>query len=447
MIVGIPSDLGSIDPLFATDLMSRKINKILFRKLFKKSDGGSIENDLTRSSVWSGDEVEFSLEQSQIINSKDVVYSLQRAKNVNHPQKFLFDNIVSFHGIDDLRFKIKFRKSKEELLDLLSNPAASIYNEEEHKKEKFVSDTKYKLEKWDRGNEILLQGQDKADYKKVYLKIFQNSSSAIYLFSKGKIDIFRIPFFLANHPITKQAKIRTIEGNSIQYIAFNHNNPCFDKEFKLALNLAIDRKKILDKIFYSLGDFTYLAFPNKYIYQKFKNAENQYHYNPDLAKTVLKKSKCFSDWKEKPIELRMRADDENRAKGAAIAEELKAIGLRVKVLGMEKAPLYKENSQGLGELTLLTWYADYDSPLNFIDPLFASDKFGNGGNRAFYKNEKLDEIIFSSRKMLQLTESAQKETLEILKADNPWIFLWSLHENYLIRSSAYKYKDSELFLF
>jgi peptide/nickel transport system substrate-binding protein len=447
LVVGLPSDVGSIDPLFATDLVSRKLNKVLFRKLFKKEDNGFIKNDLVESTIWKNQEVEIFLKSDTKITTEDVVYSIKRAKKENHPQSFLFSIIKNIYSIDASKIKIEFLKSKEELLDLLSSPAASVYNEKEHKSGRFISDTNYKLEKWDRGNEILLLGQENADFKKVYLKVFQNSTSAIYLFSKEKIDIFRIPFFLANHPITKQANLKTIEGNSVQYIAFNHNGKCFDQEFKQALNYAINRERILEKIFYSLGDLTYLAFPKKYTFPNLKLEKYQYSYNPDLAKTLLEKSKCHTYWKENVIEIRMRADDENRAKGAAIAEDLKAIGLKVKIFGMEKAPLYKENSQGLGDLTLLTWYIDYDSALNFIDPLFASDKFGNGGNRSYYKNNTMDEIIFSGRKKLQLTENAQKETMEILKSDSPWIFLWSLHENYLIRSSINKNKHSELFLF
>jgi len=445
LTVAIPSDISAVDPLFATDLNSRKLNKILFRKLFLKEEG-KIKNDLVKFSNWSKNELELILNEQSSLNSTDVVYSLNRAKNENHPQKFLFDRITNITSTDKFTIKIQFTCSKEELLDLLSNSVSSIYSKDEHQKGKFLSDTKYRLEKWDKGNEIILVENNKTNYKKIYLKIFQNSLSGIYLFSKGKVDVFKIPYFLINHPIAKQAKIKTIQGNSIQYIAFNHNNPCFDREFKLALNYAIDREKILEKLFYSLGDLTYLPFPKKYVYPNLQSIDYQYFYNPNLAKNLLEKSKCFN-WKTKSLELRMRADDENKAKSAAIVEYLKALGLKVKIVGMEKAPLYKENSQGLGDLTLLTWYADYDSAINFIDPLFASDKFGNGGNRAFYKNSRVDELIFLARKTLELTEKSQKEILEILKLDNPWIFLWSLHENYLIRTSVYEDPDLELFLF
>ena len=56
---------------------------------------------------------------------------------------------------------------------------------------------------------------------------------------------------------------------------------------------------------------------------------------------------------------------------------------------MEKAPLYKENGEGKGDLTLLTWYADYPSIWNFLDPVFHEKKLGNGGNRSFYTNSNI----------------------------------------------------------
>ena len=143
----------------------------------------------------------------------------------------------------------------------------------------------------------------------------------------------------------------------------------------------------------------------------------------------------------------MRADDENKAKGLAIQQYLVDIGLKVKINPMEKSSLYKENDEKKGDITLLTWYLDYNSSLNFIDPLFASDSKGNAGNRAFYENEEINEIIKKSRIEGELEEEDQQRVMEILFKENPWIYLWTIHENYMVSERAFKYEYSENLLF
>jgi len=143
----------------------------------------------------------------------------------------------------------------------------------------------------------------------------------------------------------------------------------------------------------------------------------------------------------------MRADDENKAKGLVIQQYLTDIGLKVKINPMEKAVLYKENGEKKGDITILTWYLDYDSTLNFVDPLFASDSVGNGGNRAFYSNEEIDSIISKSRIEGELEKEDQERIMEILSKENPWIYLWTIYENYMVSDKAFKYEYSENLLF
>ena len=102
---------------------------------------------------------------------------------------------------------------------------------------------------------------------------------------------------------------------------------------------------------------------------------------------------------------------------------------------MEKAPLYKENGEGKGDLTLLTWYSDFDSVWNFLDPLFHPNKVGNGGNRSFYQNKDVGNILDKPFKNNQDAIQA----IEIIRKDKPWIFLWSIQENYLVSKEFLRY--------
>jgi peptide/nickel transport system substrate-binding protein len=252
---------------------------------------------------------------------------------------------------------------------------------------------------------------------------------------------------MSSHPTVEKENLKFIKGKSIQYIAINLTEECFDSHFRKSLNYSIDRKKIISTIFDSYAQEIYESFPEQYIPKNINLSNYKYDYNLSLAKEELKLSKCYPQILEREIDFRMRADDENKAKGPAIAQYLKSLGLKVKLKPMEKAPLYKENSQKKGDLTLLTWYIDYDSALNFIDPLFSSDSFGNGGNRAFFQNKEMDQIILKSRNNLYLSNIDQERAMQILRQENPWIFLWSLHENYLLPNKTDTSVEWDILLF
>ena len=72
---------------------------------------------------------------------------------------------------------------------------------------------------------------------------------------------------------------------------------------------------------------------------------------------------------------------------------------------------------------------------------------GNGGNRAFYSNEEIDNIISKSRIEGELEKEDQERIMEILSKENPWIYLWTIYENYMVSDKAFKYEYSENLLF
>jgi peptide/nickel transport system substrate-binding protein len=205
------------------------------------------------------------------------------------------------------------------------------------------------------------------------------------------------------------------------------------------LNLSVNRKLIIEKIFESFASEVNASVTNEYL-EQFTNEKFYYEYDLELAKKNLQQSNCYPAILDRPIELRMRADDENKAKGAVLAQSFKELGLKINILPMEKTKLYKENSEKKGDLTLLTWYIDYDSIVNFIDPILASDSFGSAGNRSFYSNPKVDAYINKIRKNPDENLNPVSIIKEI-KEDAPLVFLWSIHENYILSKKANEFPD------
>ena len=95
-------------------------------------------------------------------------------------------------------------------------------------------------------------------------------------------------------------------------------------------------------------------------------------------------------------------------------------------------------------MTLLSWYQDIPSATNFIDPVFHSKRHGNGGNRSFYSSKFVDAAIARMYTGDQNTEI--RAITSRINKDAPWIFLWSVHENYAVSPKAAQFGELENFL-
>ena len=449
--VGIASDPTTLDPIYSVDLTSQKINSLLFSKLFRFDREGNVEGELAKEFSFKGNLLRINLEKVQTKNdvsltTKDVAYSLNRLKTEKGPRKSRYGFIKSIHTISDSEMELELDSNSKKYLGLLALSPASIYEEKEHKANgNFKSSGLYFLKKWNKNETIDLtlnqvsEKRQKELPSNLVLQVLNQPSSAIYLFEKGSLDVMKIPYFLMAHPAVRENEKRIVKGKSVQYIAINHNNPCFDLPFRKALNLSVNRALIIEKIFESSASEINASVTNEYLAQ-YTEERFYYSYDLELAKKNLLESKCFPKITNEVLELRMRADDENKAKGAVLARYFKELGLKISILPMEKTKLYKENGEKKGDLTLLTWYIDYDSIYNFIDPILASDSFGNGGNRSFYANKEVDEYI---RKIRINPDEVGSPIgiIQSIKNDAPLVFLWSIHENYILSKKASRFPN------
>ncbi|WCL50395.1 ABC transporter substrate-binding protein [Leptospira sp. GIMC2001] len=440
--ISFTTDPTSLDPVLSTDLTTEKLIRLLNSTLYTYDKAGSLQNNLAVSSIENYETLSLDVQIKNQVSAEDVVQSIYKLIQTPGPRKETYNMIQSIEKLkvgNTVRFNLKknYHKNPKNIFHslkiALSFPAASIQNQT----------GAYNLDQWKKGNSLKLVSnpkffeifQDKKGKlpKNLNIHIIPQSTSAIFLFSKNKLDALKLSDFLLNHNLTKKNQVIAKKGRSVQYVAINHNNECFDQNFREAVNLAIDREKIIDKILENQAELTLASIPISRLGDEYKNNKQ---YLPQFslmdAKALLEKSKCYPSLLNQELDFRMRGDDENQSKGRAVAEALRQLGLKIKIKGMEKAILYKENGMGLGDFTFLTWYADYESPMAFLDPVFHSAKVGNAGNRAFYKNSKLDE---------SLAENDIQTAISILVQDKPWIFLWSIQENYLISKKIINYPE------
>lgn len=402
------------------------------------------------------------------LSARHVKESLDRLKNTAGPRKSRYSFLKEVNVLGEKDLELKISGGLRQAVEALSLPPAGIVccrrpGDSEPKPESpetlenndikiYPRPGKYVLKEWKKNNYVLLErnpywkGEDLP--KKIRLRILAAASTGVFLFSKGRMDLMRLPNFLLRNPNIRPENLTFRKGGGVQYVAIRAGEHCFDLPFRKALNAAVDPGLIVEKLLEGNAEPTIGPIPPIYLSsslgRKFlsKNGEalSERERSLDAAREFLKDSVCYPKILEREIDFRMRGDDENNANGAAIAGFLKNLGLKVKIRPMEKAALYKENAENKGDLTLLFWYADLPGAWNFIDPLFSGKDKGNGGNRAHYERAELETLFERARKSDSLDpESETSEALRILVREVPWIYLWSPHETFLISEKAKLY--------
>jgi ABC-type transport system substrate-binding protein len=270
----------------------------------------------------------------------------------------------------------------------------------------------YKLEQWDRGNQLILTRFD--DYwgepAKTQTLVFRWSTEAaqrLVELQAGSVDgIDNIgPEDFATVANDPNLQLIPRPALNIFYIGFNNTFPPLDDEqVRQALAMAIDKQRIVDN-FYPAGSSVANSFLPPAI-PGYSAEAVWWEYNQQAARDMLAAA-GFPDGFD--IELSYR--DVVRGylpQPAVVAQDIQAqlaeIGVNVTLNVMESGAFIDAADAGELPMHLLGWGADYPDATNFYDYHFgagASDQFGT----------KFDDITALLAQAASLADQAERDVL------------------------------------
>ncbi len=275
-------------------------------------------------------------------------------------------------------------------------------------------------------------GTPKLRLKQIEIKIVKNEKTRFAKLQTGELD-------LVQNSISRDA-LKGIEKKSPQldvlkrpglkttYLGFNiRDKLAGNPAVREAIAYAINRQEIIDIILGGMAKPATTLLPDDSpFYDKSLKARGL-----DLVKA----EKLLDDagFKKKgavrlELSYKTTTDVTRISIAKAIASQLKKIGIKVTVEPMEWGRFKQDVDAGRVQLWSLTW-------VGFKDPdiyrhAFASESFPpHGGNRGWYSNPKLDEIL-EKGKITSNPEQRVKiyqEAQQLLDKDLPYVFLW--HED------------------
>ncbi|MBB3233428.1 ABC transporter substrate-binding protein [Phyllobacterium endophyticum] len=222
-----------------------------------------------------------------------------------------------------------------------------------------------------------------------------------------------------------ELKVMEQEGLNVAYLAYNTLVPPFDKvEVRKALNMAINKKAIVDGVFQGLA--TPAKNPIPPTMWSYNDAVEDDKYDPDAAKKMLEdagvKDLSMKIW-AMPV---ARPYMVNARRAAELMQsDLAKIGVKAEIVSYEWAEyLDKSKAKDRDGAAILGWTGDNGDPDNFLDTLLGCDAVG-GNNRAQWCNKEFDELVTKAKETTDIAERTKlyEQAQVVFKKEAPWATL------------------------
>ncbi|WP_088331760.1 ABC transporter substrate-binding protein SapA [Lacimicrobium sp. SS2-24] len=358
-------------------------------------------------------------------DAKDVVFSINRWRDPNHPFHQVsggrypyFDSlglrqiIKEVNLVNGYRVEIKLHYPDSSFLATLATDFAIILSEEyanqvmaEDKPELLdlrpIGTGPFKFYRYRKDAYIRYlrhdgywEGNDSVP--KLIYDITPRSSLRLAKLITGECDVIAYPAQTELQVIEERADLKLEErpGLNVGFWAFNTARPPFDDpRVRQALALAVDRKTLLDTVYFDTAVLARgLLPPSSWA---FDETLQDTSYNPVQAKKLLQEAGIepgfsMTIW-AMPIE---RAYNPNATKMAELIQHyLAEVGIRASVISHEWGSFRRLLLQGQHDSVLIGWSADNGDPDNFYRPLLSCSAIASGSNRANWCSPEYDLLI------------------------------------------------------
>lgn len=386
--IRLKEDPTTLDPIHIVDVAGGGIAAKLYSGLVRFDENCKVVPDVAESWEISGDGLIYTFKLR--IGAEEVKKTFERVI-AESPRKWIFDKVKEFNVLDNHTLQIVLKESFRPFLSLLAMPNA------------YVTKGPYRLAEWEHDKRIFLEGPMKIEYL-----IIPEEFTAKAEFDRGNIDIMEISP-LAPLGRGKGEGLYSQAGLNTYYIGFNCKK-FKDIRVRQGFNYAIDKKAIIKSIFrgYAVpaaGPVPPVLLEGGYVYP----------YMPNRARRMI--------GVVPPLKLYVRAQAQAIQIAEVIQHYLSKAAVKVDIVALEWSAFKKAVNEGEPDLFLMSWWADYPDPENFLYPTFHSSNIGAGGNRVQFKNKQIDRLIEESWKT-----GDYNRLQRYINRQAPWLFLWHTNE-------------------
>ncbi len=441
LIVAQGADAKSLDPHATNDQPSSRVMKQIYNTLVTTNVDLEIQPAL--ATEWTNIDdrtVEFKLREDvkwhngADFTAADVEFTFNRmleSPKVAH----IIGVLESVEVVDDYTVRLVTEEPFGAILAHLAHTASSIINEAavteagETYGQNPVGTGPYKFVEWAAGDKITLEAN--AEYfdavspikTVVFRNIVEGTNRAIGL-ETGEVDVAYDIEPIDKQQVIGNDNLELVEEPSLSmaYIGFNTlKKPFDDVRVRQAIHHAVDSQSIIDTILEGAGTISTSPIGPKVFGH---NAEVEgYEFDVEGAKALLADAGYADGFEttiwtnENPVRLQI---------AQIVQANLLEIGIKVSIEPLEWGSYLERTAAGEHDMFILGWTtvtADADYGLY---ALFHSELHGSAGNRSFYTNTEVDNLLDAAKvatdesERLELYAKAQ----ELIVAEAPTVNLY-----------------------
>lgn len=238
---------------------------------------------------------------------------------------------------------------------------------------------------------------DEVHINEIDVQVLKETSTAVNLFESGEVD---------NAQLTgEMAKVYKDDPNAVihekartSYIDFNYENEQLQNQnLRKAISLVIDRKELVDSVIGDGSNDIYGFMPQNFATNPetgkdfTEEATDYFDYDVEQAKDLWEKAK--DELGTDTLTLSFVGDDDEKSK--KISEYVQGQiqnnldGISVQLRNVPKKNRLEFANKNEFDLLLTGWGADFRDPVNFMDLLYSTSAYNEGG----YANEEFDALL------------------------------------------------------
>jgi ABC-type transport system substrate-binding protein len=237
----------------------------------------------------------------------------------------------------------------------------------------------------------------------------------------------------------KKANIMNINYMSIMgtyYVGFNLNSTSElikNKEVRIALNYAVNKKKMIDEILGGLGEIAKGPLPSTMIDNSYLKG---FEYNPQRAKEILDRNGLSANNSRLKILVRDDNDETTFNKITKyVIDDLRQVGIECSVEKVAPDKYLVPESIKKCDVFISRWISDTGDMDNFLQPMFNISSFSDFTG---FNNQEVNDMMRKAKEMVNPLKRVEmyKEIQRLIIDDTPWIYLFHPQAAYVSREGV-----------
>ena len=409
----------NLDPRFATDAASERVNRLIYTPLMDFDANGKAEAKMGILKPLSPTQYAYTINQNRAFHHgkpfttadvKATYDSLRTLKSSPHAAEFSNIQHIKIEASYTIIFQLK-QEDKHFLEKLIIGilPADLIAKNHDFSHNPIGSGA-LKFVQWQQN----LQLQRVADKQLITLQEVKDPTVRVLKLKKGEVDLIQgdLPPELVKYlQAEPNIVVKTGAGANYSYLGLNMQDSTLQHvKIRQAIAYAIDRKAIIEKVMVQNTRVAGAILPPEH----YTNANNQlaaYDYNPQLSKKLLTEAGI-----KLPLKLVYKTStDAFRVRLATIMQaQMREAGIDLQIKSLDWGTFFADVKAGNFQLFGLTWVG-IKTP-EIYAKAFGSEHFPpNGFNRGRYADADLDKL---------LADENWHATTTRIHAQLPYIPLW-----------------------